>query len=225
MLRPVDSSRSAVWYREQYGVNAPDFEIDVILVVPGVGEDEQTSRSAYVQARIHVGDPIADDPSEIPHAKIGEPTFILHVIPVCFGDASFSGRYFSNYWIALSRLFKYGWASTRDPQDLQLFIPEQTRLRMLVWWDEHSDEVEARVAGDPPSDAEIERHLARARLSFTREEDWWNLGNDLYLMVDDDYESFTVLRRGEDEIEEPTPGLSLLEAIDWIVELLPGRSL
>jgi hypothetical protein len=225
MIYEANWSDGALRYRSRYDVPAPDFEADVVLMEQG-GEWGRLPHRANVQARIHVGDPVDDSGSWIvPKAKTGEPLFVLWVIALTDDED------WEPYWITLSKLMKHGWADAASG-DWKVLLDEETRAQMLVWWDEHGAEVEARVA-DRPNDAEVERHLTRAGLKFSRERsggaDWsvpaWSLGNNIYLAADDDRERFGILRRdmdGDDEIVELTPGLELQEAIDRAPDYLKG---
>jgi len=222
MIYPPDLSKAAKKDRRSNERPEPDFEADALLVEPGLGNEEVKVRvMAEVVAQ---GD-----------AELGA-VFHLRVKP---GYKPFPlAAAESGYEIDLSRLQGSGWCNEVDDDwgvfsgSPPLFLPSDTREAMLVWWDAHAGEVEARISENPGAE-EVEYHLARVNLPFSRERsggaDWsvdaWSLGDDIYLADNEDGGNFSLIRRDmvgeDDEIEELADG-TLAEMLEAAPDFLKG---
>lgn len=240
-LRPIDDGKMAKAERGRADrlLRDPDFEIDAALVKPGVGSEEAIKVKVEVTATVSNGfEPDGD--YAFRNTQSGEPVFVLRVREASLADPGNYQKWRGilpdePYWIAMPGLTKHGFAEIAvinyggiTDDGWPLFIDRATREAMLIWWDEHGEEVEARVS-EEPSDAEVQRHLTRLNFKWHRERsggaDWsvqaWGLGKDVYL-TNDENGHFALLHRemdGEDEIEELDDG-TLEEMLNAAPEFL-----
>ena len=235
MIYPPDNSPAAKKGRRLFDMPEPDFLVDGRLVAPS---KEEIPVQADVNVRVFFGED--DWPNENVTAEVGEPIFHFNVVDAEARrkntETAIASVSQEGYWVALSKLPKKSgaWPHTKDRERWPrrywpLYLDEQTREAMLVWWDEHADEVMGRIS-EQPSAEEVEYHLQRAGLRFHRERsggaDWsvdaWSLGGDVYL-TDNDGEGFSLIRRDmaseDDEIQELAEG-TLGEMLDAAPEFL-----
>ncbi len=126
-----------------------DFEIDVELIVPGFDETPNIETRALVTVMTAPKSLVAKHPK-----LLGEAIFDLNVSQG-LTDLDVSGRTFpiseaayvaadAGYWISLSRLMKTGHCESNDRNAWGLVIPQETRSRMLVWWDQYGGELQEK---------------------------------------------------------------------------------
>ncbi len=131
-----------------------DFEIDVELYVPqGVGDEVP---NIELQALVTVSTASAELAHSKPKlVKAGEPILELNVSPFLSSDLlggpmteEALDAIDEGYWVSLSRLMESGQCESSETDYYRrafgMVIPSTTRSQVLVWWDQHGDELLAR---------------------------------------------------------------------------------